>query len=281
MTPTPGPEAAAITERAVPIITGHTISEAIGGGKGVTAVRVSPIFGQGRFGGGGKRIDCDLVCMGAGYTPSGQLACHGGARLVYDRQSAGLVVAGAPAGMLLAGSVRGTHALEAVVAEGRHAGWSARPRKALPPPASLRSRTIAGNSRNHAWPIFAHPKGKEFVDFDEDLQIRDITDAAGPRGYDDIELLKRYSTVGMGPSQGRHSALASVRLAARGVRAGAARRRHHNRPPAGHRREIGRLGRARLRASAPHADATPSCGGRRADDGRRRLDAAGLLCAGR
>ena len=67
-------------------------------------------------------------------------------------------------------------------------------------------------SRNHPWPIFAHPKGKEFVDFDEDLQIRDITDAAA-EGYDDIELLKRYSTVGMGPSQGRHSALASIRLA--------------------------------------------------------------------
>src|SRR3546814_6855405 len=34
-------------------------------------------------------------------------------------------------------------------------------------------------------------------------------------GYDDIELLKRYSTVGMGPSQGRHSAVAAVRILAR------------------------------------------------------------------
>src|SRR5262249_20483299 len=32
---------------------------------------------------------------------------------------------------------------------------------------------------------------------------------------DDIELLKRYSTVGMGPSQGRHSAVAAVRILAR------------------------------------------------------------------
>ena len=34
-------------------------------------------------------------------------------------------------------------------------------------------------------------------------------------GYDDIELLKRYTTVGMGPSQGKHSAVAAVRILAR------------------------------------------------------------------
>ncbi len=34
-------------------------------------------------------------------------------------------------------------------------------------------------------------------------------------GYDNIELLKRYSTVGMGPSQGRHSAVAAVRVLAK------------------------------------------------------------------
>src|SRR6202012_5289449 len=33
--------------------------------------------------------------------------------------------------------------------------------------------------------------------------------------YDSVELLKRYSTVGMGPSQGKHSAVAAVRLVAR------------------------------------------------------------------
>ena len=33
-------------------------------------------------------------------------------------------------------------------------------------------------------------------------------------GYDHIELVKRYSTVGMGPSQGRHSAVNAARLTA-------------------------------------------------------------------
>jgi len=45
-----------------------------------------------------------------------------------------------------------------------------------------------------------HPAGKNFVDFDEDLQFKDSECSSG--GVDNIELLKRYTTVGMGPSQG-------------------------------------------------------------------------------
>ena len=67
---------------------------------------------------------------------------------------------------------------------------------------------------NHPWPIFPHPKGRDFVDFDEDLQVKDIVNATR-LGYRDIQLVKRYSTVGMGPSQGRHSALPTARLVAR------------------------------------------------------------------
>ncbi len=66
---------------------------------------------------------------------------------------------------------------------------------------------------NFPWPIFAHPKGKDFVDFDEDLQVRDIVNATRS-GYRDVQLVKRFSTVGMGPSQGRHSALPTARLVA-------------------------------------------------------------------
>ncbi|HEY2111279.1 MAG TPA: glycine cleavage T C-terminal barrel domain-containing protein, partial [Dongiaceae bacterium] len=68
--------------------------------------------------------------------------------------------------------------------------------------------------QTHAWPIFPHKAGKDFVDFDEDLQVKDLVNGIAD-GYDDIELLKRYSTVGMGPSQGRHSAVAAVRVLAK------------------------------------------------------------------
>ena len=61
--------------------------------------------------------------------------------------------------------------------------------------------------------MFPHPDGHEFVDFDEDVTVREIEDALA-EGYEDIELLKRYSTVGMGPSQGRLSAIATAAVTA-------------------------------------------------------------------
>ena len=39
-----------------------------------------------------------------------------------------------------------------------------------------------------------HPAGKNFVDFDEDLQVKDLENAA-QEGFDSSELMKRYSTV--------------------------------------------------------------------------------------
>ena len=62
-------------------------------------------------------------------------------------------------------------------------------------------------------PVRKHPKGKDFVDFDEDLQVADIANAVA-EGYTELELVKRFSTVGMGPSQGRHSALNTARIVA-------------------------------------------------------------------
>src|SRR5262249_40438274 len=120
-----------------------------------------------------------------------------------------------PAHLFAAGSVAGCYNLDAVLADGRRAGWEAVVDAGFggtpePPEPTFR----AGIGLTHPWPIFPHPKGKDFVDYDEDLQVNDLINGAAD-GYDDIELLKRYSTVGMGPSQGKHSAVAAVRILAR------------------------------------------------------------------
>jgi sarcosine oxidase, subunit alpha len=83
--------------------------------------------------------------------------------------------------------------------------------KGEPPPVPP---DVLASEITHPWPIFPHPHGNDFVDFDEDLQVKDIQNAVLD-GYDDIQLLKRYSTLGMGPSQGRHSNVAGIRLVAR------------------------------------------------------------------
>ncbi len=208
-------EAAALAGLGIPTMPGHAPAEARRDRRTgrVRSVTVSPIAAPGQFGPGGETIDCDLVCMSAGCMPAAHIACHAGARLVYDREVEGLRIDRAPDGILVAGAANGSHDLGAVIAEGRHAGWTAAAALGLDPGTAPAVPAGRGGAGNHAWPIFAHPAGKEFVDLDEDLVIRDLQDAAA-EGYTDIELLKRYSTVGMGPSQGRYSATNAVRIAA-------------------------------------------------------------------
>lgn len=193
-----------------------TVSEAIptARNKHIKGVRIAPITGQGKYGQNSSEIDCDLLCMSIGYTPAYQLALQAGGQLEYDDANAIFEITGTPDHLRLAGSTDGVYELNAVRISGQHAGWQAATALALE--AGDEPRLPAENGQqgiNHPWPIFPHPKGKEFVDLDEDLHYADIVNACAD-GYAELELVKRYSTVGMGPSQGRHSALSTARIVA-------------------------------------------------------------------
>ena len=88
----------------------------------------------------------------------------------------------------------------------RAAGQRDAPRDARAPSTRARCRI--------PYPVFQHPRGRDFVDLDEDIQVKDLLDAA-QEGFDSPELMKRYSTLGMGPSQGKHSNLNGARILAR------------------------------------------------------------------
>ena len=196
----------AVADRGVRIVAGTYVAEALpaAAGRHVAAVALAD----------GQRVDCDLLCVAVGTTPTYQLALQAGARLDYDAAAATLSITGTPARLTLAGSVDGAVGLDAVLASGRLAGWRAARAQGLeagPEPPAASGEAAA---TNHPWPIFPHPKGKDFVDFDEDLVVADIVNAVAD-GYRELELVKRFSTVGMGPSQGRLSALATARLVAR------------------------------------------------------------------
>ncbi|MBX6323095.1 MAG: FAD-dependent oxidoreductase, partial [Rhodospirillaceae bacterium] len=211
------PLTAALDERGIRVLPGHAVVEALAapGKRHVTGAVVAPVTGPGQWGDPALRFDCDLVCMAVGYSPAGQLLHHAGARFAYDEATHMFAPAALPAGVFAAGSVGGAYDLDAVIAEGRHAGWAAARAAGFDAgaePALPAER--GGRGVTHPWPIFPHPRGKEFVDFDEDLVIKDIVEAAA-EGFDDVELLKRFSTVGMGPSQGRQSTMAAVRILAR------------------------------------------------------------------
>lgn len=214
--PDPGPLSDALAARSVPVISGHAVGEALPGPgrRSLRAVDVRAITGEGRLGTSPVVIPCDLLCVSVGYTPAGQLACQAGGQLKYDGELAMLTLDSMPSShCVAAGSVNGAFNLDSVLAEGVHAGWRAAGLAGIEagaePPLPTRHDGAAG--QNHAWPIFPHPRGRDFVDLDEDLVVADILNSIAD-GYDDLDLVKRYSTVVMGPSQGRHSALNTLRL---------------------------------------------------------------------
>ena len=221
--PAPEPDAVmqAVQERGLRVLLGHAVVEATPapGKRGIAGAVVDSIVGEGRVAGRPERIPCDTIAMSVGFTPTYQLALQAGARLNYDDASAIFSITGLPDHLHLAGSMNGRHDLDAVLADGRLAGWRAAQgvgqgaglEAGIAPAAPV---AADGAGVNVPWPIFGHPKGKDFVDFDEDLQIQDIVNAAAD-GYSELELVKRFSTVGMGPSQGRHSALTTARLIAK------------------------------------------------------------------
>lgn len=204
----------AVEKRGITCHLGSTVFEALHakGMRHVSGADIRKITGQGQVANSGLILDCDLLCMSGGYMPVYQLLCQAGGKLAYDDQLAEFTLSGLPKNLTVAGSAHGYHALDNVLADAIHAAADI----VVALDLELTSKPLAMRAEaqvNFPWPIFPHPKGKDFVDFDEDLQVRDIINATRI-GYRDVQLVKRYSTVGMGPSQGRHSALPTARLVA-------------------------------------------------------------------
>ena len=161
-----------------------------------------------------KEIVCDGAAMSVGYAPAAALLYQAGTQMRYSQEVEQFVPKSLPDGVFAAGRVNGVYDLENRMRDGARAGGE----------AALFLGFCAGKmtldvepehaSPSHPYPIFAHPKGKNFVDFDEDVVLADLHNAA-QEGFDNIELMKRYTTLGMGPSQGKHSNMNAIRVLAR------------------------------------------------------------------
>jgi sarcosine oxidase subunit alpha len=211
--PRSSPVVNAAKQRGLAIKAGYAVYAAHKRRNRLSGVEIRPILSQGVCATQSEKIRCDLLCMAIGYTPTYQLACQAGGQLSYNDKSAMFTLNKLPDGLQIAGSVDSYWDLGNCLEEGARAATIATNALGFTHGNIPEPMPRENHSPNHSWPIFAHPKGKEFVDYDEDLTIADIVNATRD-GYEHIQLVKRYSTCGMGPSQGRHSALAAARLVA-------------------------------------------------------------------
>lgn len=211
----PGSCADVLRAKGVRLVPGACVYEALpdAADGGLGAVRVCPLSGG---------LEPDLsrsetivtrgLLVGVGYAPAAALLHQAGARLRYSEATGQFMPLSLPHGVFACGRVNGVHALAARIADGERAGRAATVALGLSgQPVAV--ELSAPEPMSHPWPVVAHPLGKNFVDFDEDLQLRDFETAA-QEGFDSIELLKRFTTVGMGPSQGKHANMNAVRILA-------------------------------------------------------------------
>jgi sarcosine oxidase subunit alpha len=126
----------------------------------------------------GQKLDCDLLVMSGGRQPAYSLLAQAGARVEYEPRRGIFVPTDVPAGVEVVGSAAGTIEQE-------------------PVPAS-----------------FDGGGDKCFVCVCEDVTVKDVKRAIA-EGFDSIELAKRYTTVTMGPCQGKLCHLSSIRVMAR------------------------------------------------------------------
>ncbi|HZP84478.1 MAG TPA: glycine cleavage T C-terminal barrel domain-containing protein, partial [Chthonomonadaceae bacterium] len=119
-----------------------------------------------------------------------------------------------PEGLFAAGRVNGVYELAQQIEDGKRAGLQAAASlekyKGPIPPGPCHE----GPPPSHPYPIYSHPAGKCFVDLDEDVQYKDLVHSA-QEGFDSVELMKRYSTYGMGPSQGKTANANAIRVLAK------------------------------------------------------------------
>ncbi len=192
------------------------------GGKRVTGVDVMALNDAGdAVVGSARHFDCDLVCVSGGWSPAVHLHCHSGGRLDFDAEQACFVPGPTIQKSRAVGAAAGRMMLADCLAEGYAAGVAAaadtghRKRGRHPRPPAAEAMAGAGPMR-HIWVVpTTRPtaQAKQFVDIQLDVTAADVMLAAR-EGYESIEHLKRYTTLGMGTDQGKTSNINGLAIVA-------------------------------------------------------------------
>jgi sarcosine oxidase subunit alpha len=202
----------------IPIYTSHCVYEVVPNKDrtGVSAVIVCPFDEKTNEvdSSNSMTIACDGVAMSAGWAPAAALLYQSGMKVKYDYAIEQFVPDVLADGIFAAGKVNGSFDIDQRIADGARAAAEAMRYLGLTNAPNINVSQHIGNAPSHFYPVVHHPKGRNFVDFDEDIQAKDFINAA-KEGFDNIELMKRFTTVGMGPSQGKHSNMNAIRILAK------------------------------------------------------------------
>ncbi len=168
-------------------------------------------------GGATTSLDCDLVCVSGGWNPAVHLFSQARGTLRYDDAIAAFVPATSPRPLFPAGAANGVFDLSHALREGHAAGLAAATHAgaaASGSQAAPHARTRESTPLQALWAVGPlHGTPKRFVDLQNDVTVADIA-LARREGYQAVEHLKRYTTLGMGTDQGKTSNVMGLALMA-------------------------------------------------------------------
>lgn len=197
---------------------GGNVTSANGSSKGVQSVKL----------GDGSKVDADLLVTAVGWTAPTSLLNMAGDRPVYDDSTARFFPNAHIDHVLSTGGLAGDGSHEQLLDHARSTGRLAAERAAAIgyriQRATARAQPVEGaepqwpDDHRTDLPRDHHPElfrstTHGLVDFSEDVGSKDLVGAAH-EGYDSVELLKRFTTATMGPSQGKLETVNTVAVLA-------------------------------------------------------------------
>lgn len=199
------------------VLPGHTVIEAHGS-KCVERVTLARLDDAGRPVSGSERsVPADLLVLASGWEPNTTILGQETCSLVYRSDLGARFPTGLPPWLFAAGEVAGARTLDGILRHGMRAGLQAAVSIGLGDESDRAAADAAPTnleSGGSVRPVLAaHSNTKQFVCLCEDVSTKDIKNALD-EGFDDIQTLKRYTTVTMGPCQGKMCHHSSVELCA-------------------------------------------------------------------
>ena len=160
----------------------------------------------------GETIATDAIAVSGGWSPSVHLTCHHRGRPEWDDAIAGFVPAGEiPPGMRIVGAANGHMMLseslktgqDAAIAAAKDLGKSIKTQQPFGTLPKTENRAFGIEAKWHInTKKLTSGKKRAWIDFQNDVTTKDIT-LAHQEGFEAVEHLKRYTTLGMATDQGK------------------------------------------------------------------------------
>ncbi len=178
----------------------------VSGRKGVCSIDVEKPNGS-------QKVAVDCLAVSGGWNPTVHLTCHMNGRPQWNENIASFIpTPGAIPGLEVAGAAGGIFSTKGCLKSGIYRAKEVL--KALGITARAPQMPEAEDAPTVVSPLWSVPsKGRAWLDFQNDVTIKDVKLAA-QENFKSVEHMKRYTTQGMAPDQGKNSNINALAILA-------------------------------------------------------------------